>query len=209
MKKIIYISILSLFALGCKSTLKNNHKKYLAYINDTTNLLPYEYFEKLKESSGKFSMDSLRANTSNFYDIEICSKPNKKVFSLEEEKLFSMKITNYGTKVLYMPEWFRIDKNIKNAEMTIEIYRKEKDVYKSYVQKSMTTDIFIHGGVNIPKRVVFESNSGKHIPYENILIDTFKKVVDEGSYKAKVSIDLSNFGYFKRLETEFLFEVRN
>jgi esterase/lipase superfamily enzyme len=71
----------------------------------------------------------------------------------------------------------------------------------------MKTDIFIHGGVNIPKRVVFESSGGKHISYENIWIDTFKKIVDEGSYKAKIYIDLSNFGYFKILETEIFFEV--
>ena len=178
-------------------------------MNDTTNLLPDEYWEELSKSFGHISMDSIRANTSDFYDIEIVSNPNKKVFNLEETKQFSMKITNYGTKDLYMPEWFRIDKNITNAEMIIEIYRKEKDNYKTYVQKKMKTEKFNHGGVNIPKRVVFESSGGKHISYENIWIDTFKKIVDEGSYKAKSSIDLSNFGYFKILETEFFFEVYN
>ena len=208
-KNLFLIWVVSIFVLSCKSTHNNNHRKYLEYLNDDKELLSDDYFEKLKKTSNNFNMDSMRANTSNFYDIEICSKSNKKVFNLEEKKLFSMEITNYGTKELYLPEWFRIDKNIKNAEMTIEIYRKEKDIYKTYVQKRITTDIFIHGGVNIPKRVVFESNSGKHIPYENIWIDTFKKVVDEGSYKAKVYIDLSNFGYFKILETEFFFEVKN
>ncbi len=206
-KRIIFISIIGLLTFGCKSTSKKIHKKYLEHLQSMDDDLDYEYLEELRKKFNSFSMDSLRANTSDFYDIEICSKPNKKVFSSEEEKLFSMEITNYGTKELYMPEWFRTDKNIKNAEMTIEIYRKEKDNYKNYVQKKMKTDIFIHGGVNISKRVVFESSGGKHISYENIWIDTFKKIVDEGSYKAKIYIDLSNFGYFKILETEIFFEV--
>ena len=62
-------------------------------MNDTTNLLPDEYWEELSKSFGHISMDSIRANTSDFYDIEIVSNPNKKVFNLEETKQFSMKIT--------------------------------------------------------------------------------------------------------------------
>lgn len=207
-KKIIYILTICLLATGCKSTSKSSHKKYLEYINDTSDLLPDEYFEKLKESFGNFSMDSMRANTSDFYDIKICSKPNKKVFNLDEKKLFSMQITNYGTKELYLPEWFRNNKDYNNVEMSFVIYKKEKNKYVKYVQKRMKTDIFRQPAINHPKRAVFETNKGKHILYENIWFDIYQKIVDEGSCKAKIYIDLSNFWYFKTLETEFLFEVK-
>jgi hypothetical protein len=208
-KKTIYLFIIILFTFSCKTTQKNNHKKYLAYINDTNNLLPDDYLEKLKENVGNINTDSLRANTSDFYDIEIHSKPNKKVFNLEEKKQFSMKITNYGTKDLYLPEWFRNNKDYNNVEMTFEIYKKEKEKFVKYVQKRVKTDIFRHPSINPPKRAVFETKQGKHIHYENIWFDIYQKVVDEGSYKAKIYIDLSNFGYFKILKTEFLFEVKD
>ncbi len=119
-----------------------------------------------------------------------------------------MQITNYGTKELYLPEWFRDNKDYSNVEMTFEIYRKEKDKYVKYVQKRIKTDIFRQPAVNPPKRVVFETNKGKHISYENIWFDIYQKIVDEGSYKAKIYIDLSNFGYFKKLETEIFFKVK-
>lgn len=207
-KKIIIILIIGLFAIGCKSTLKSNHEKYLAYLHDNNNMIPDDYLLKLNKSSSKVNMDSIRAITSDFYDIEICSKPNKKVFNLEEKKLFSMEITNYGTKELYLPEWFRNNKDYNNVEMTFEIYKKEKDKYVKYIQKRMKTDIFRHPAINHPKRVVFETNKGKHIVYENIWFDIYQKIVDEGSYKTKIYIDLSNFGYFKKLETEIFFEVK-
>ncbi len=208
-KKLFLIIIILTFVLGCKSTSKNSHKKYLAYINDTNNLLSDDYFEKLKENVGSINVDSLRASTSDFYDIEIRSKPNKKVFNLEEKKLFSMQITNYGTKELFLPEWFRNNKDFNNVEMTFEIYKKEKQKFVKYIQKRMKTDIFQQPVINPPKRVVFETNNGKHIAYENIWFDIYQKIVDEGTYKAKIYIDLSNFGYFKILETELYFEVKD
>ena len=208
MKKIIFISIIGLFTFGCKSTSKNIHKKYLEHLQSMDDTVDYEYLEELRKKSNSFSMDSIRANTSDFYDIEICSKPNKKVFNLEDKKQFSMKITNYGTKELFLPEWFRSNKDFNDVEITFEIYRKEKDKYVKYVQKRMKTDIFIHPAINPPKRVVFETSKSKHITYENIWFDIYQKIVDEGSYKAKIYIDLSNFGYFKKLETEIFFEVK-
>lgn len=207
-KKIIIILIIGLFAIGCKSTLKSNNEKYLAYLHDNNNMIPDDYLLKLNKSSNRVNMDSIRSNTSDFYDIKICSKPIKKVFNLEEKKLFSMQITNYGTKELYLPEWFRDNKDYNNVEMTFEIYRKEKDKYVKYVQKRIKTDIFRQPAINPPKRVVFETSKGKHIAYENIWFDIYQKIVDEGSYKAKIYIDLSNFGYFKVLETEIFFEVK-
>lgn len=208
-KQVLYISIMTIFLVGCKSTKKSNDKKYLAYLHDTTDLLPDDYLEKLKEFSGRINMDSIRADTSDFYDIEICSKPNKKVFNLEEQKLFSMQVTNYGTKELYLPEWFRNNKDFNDVEMTFEIYKKEKQKFVKYVQKRMKTDIFRHPSVNTPKRAVFETNKGKPILYENLWFDIYQKIVDEGSYKAKIYIDLSSFGYFKKLETELYFDVIN
>ena len=67
------------------------------------------------------------------------AKPNKKVFNLEDKKLFSMQITNYGTKELFLPEWFRNNKDYNNVEMSFEIYKKEKNKYVKYVQKRMKT----------------------------------------------------------------------
>ena len=93
------------------------------------------------------------------------------------------------------------------VEMNIEIYRKEKLKFVPYVQKRMKTEIFQHPTINPQKRIVYESNRGKHIHYKNIWIDINKKIVDKGTYKAKIYIDLSNFGYFKILETEMFFEV--
>ena len=174
MKKFIYISIIGLFLIGCKSIEKSNNENYLAYLNDSNNLLPNDYLEKLKKSSDIISMDSIRANTSDFYDIEIYSKPNKKTFTLEEQKEISIEIINYGNKILYLPEWFRTDKvhmNNSIVEMNIEIYRKEKLKFVPYVQKRMKTEIFQHPTINPQKRIVYESNRGKHIHYNNIWID--------------------------------------
>ncbi len=205
----LIIFIILLLVLGCKSTSKSSHKKYLAYINDTNNLLPDDYIEKLKENVGNINIDSIRANTSDFYDIEIRSKANKPIFNLEEKKLFSMQITNYGTKELYLPEWFRVNRDFDDAEMKIEIYKKEKQKFEKYIQKRMTTHTHSQPGVNLPKRDVFETKKGKHISYENIWIDMHKIIVDEGLFKALIYIKLDNFGYFKTIETEILFEVKN
>ena len=203
---IIYISII-FTVFGCKTPKYNGQNEYLnRNIFVPLDKEQEEYFEKLKKNR---NTDSIRAITSDFYDIEICSKPNKKIFNLEEKKLFSMEITNYGTKELYLPEWFRNNKDYNNVEMTFEIYKKEKDKYVKYIQKRMKTDIFRHPAINHPKRVLFETNKGKHIVYENIWFDIYQKIVDEGSYKTKIYIDLSNFGYFKILETESFFEVKN
>jgi hypothetical protein len=204
--------IILYFLISCKSAIKNNDKKYLAYLNDTTDLLPDDYLEKLRKSSYHVNMDSIRANTSDFYDIEIVSKPNKKIFNLEEQKFFSFKITNYGNKELFLPEWFRIDNgyiNNNNIEMTIEIYKKRKVRYEKYVQKRITTQTFVHPSINLPKRAILITNNGKKISYSDISVDLYKKIVDEGSYKAKIYIDLSNFGYFKIIETEIFFDVKD
>jgi hypothetical protein len=213
MQKLIKQALLYLLIIfivfGCKTLKKNNKNEYL----NRTIFIPLdkeqeEYFENRKMNR---NMDSIRANTSDFYDIEICSKPNKKVFSLEEQKKVSIEIINYGNKVLYLPEWFRSNKGHMNnniVEMNIEIYRKEKQKFVPYVQRRMKTDIFRHPAINPPKRIIYETNRGKHIYYNNIWIDINKKIVDEGSYKVKVYIDLSNFGYFKILESEMFFEVK-
>jgi hypothetical protein len=208
LNKFILIIIVIIVIIGCKSTSKSNHKKYLNYLHNNEEMLPDDYIEKLKKFSSNVNWDSIRAITSDFYDIEIRSKANKPIFNLEEKKLFSMQITNYGTKELHLPEWFRVNQDFDDVEMKIEIYKKEKQKFEKYIQKRMTTYTHSQPGVNLPKRIVFETKKGKHIPYENIWIDMHKIIVDEGSYKAKVYIDLSNFGYFKTLETEFLFEVK-
>lgn len=203
--KISYIFVL-LFFLGCKTPKYNIQNDYLNRKIDVADKEDIEYIKKLVAKNNNW--DSIRSNTSDFYDIEICSKANKPIFNLEEKKLFSMQITNYGTKELYLPEWFRVNRNFNNVEMKIEIYKKEKQKFVKYIQKKMTTQTLSQPAVNLPKRVVFETKKGKHILYENIWIDMYKIIVDKGSYKAKVNIDLSNFGYFKTLETEFLFEVK-
>ncbi|VXC21661.1 hypothetical protein FLAVO9AF_70051 [Flavobacterium sp. 9AF] len=206
-KNLFLLIICSIFILGCKTNSKNNHKKNLEYLNNTDDYVSKEYIDKIKESSSNVNKDSIRINTSDFYDIKIISHPQKKVFDLEEKKNFSMQITNYGTKELYLPEWFRANGDFSNVEMTIEIYKMGKNHFEKYVQKSMTTQTFVHPAINEPKRVVLETNKGKHLKYENIQIDTYKKIVDEGLYKARVHIDISNFGYFNALETEFIFEI--
>jgi hypothetical protein len=197
--------LIVLAVFSCKTPKYNTQNEYLNRKLDATDKEDIEYIKNLIKGG---NWDSIRSNTSDFYDIEICSKANKPIFNLEEKKLFSMQITNYGTKELYLPEWFRVIRDFDDAEMKIEIYKKEKQKFEKYIQKRMTTYTHSQPGVNLPKRVVFETNKGKHIPYENIWIDMNKIIVDEGSYKAKVYIDLSNFGYFKTLETEFLFEVK-
>lgn len=203
-----YYLFIFITLLSCKTNKYNSDNEYL----NRSIFVPLdkdqeEHFEELRKKFNSFSMDSIRAKTSDFYDIEICSKPNKKVFNLEDKKQFSMKITNYGTKELNLPEWFRNNRDFNDVEMTFEIYRKEKQKFVKYVQKRIKTDIFRHPAINPPKRVVYETKQGKHIYYENIWFDIYQKIVDEGSYKAKIYIDLSNFGYFKILETEIFFEV--
>ncbi|MGV9002661.1 hypothetical protein [Flavobacterium sp.] len=208
-KNLCLLIVISILFYGCKSTSKYNHKKYLEYLNDTKDYLPHNDIDELKESARHVNIDTIRTNTSNFYDIEICSNPNKKIFNLEEEKQFSMLITNYGTKELYLPQWFKNNTDINDVEITFKIYKKEKQKFVKYIQKRIKTDISRHPAINPRKRVVYETNQGKHISYENIWFDIYPKIVDEGTYKVKIYIDLSNFGYFKILETEISFEVRD
>lgn len=207
--KIFFLMIFLILIIGCKSTLKNNHNKYLTHLNDSSNILPNDYLEKLKVSSDSLHLDSIRESTSDFYDVEIISKSNKKIFHLEEQKLFSMQIINYGTKDLFLPERFRDNKDLKNVELTIEIFKKEKEKFVKYVQKKLKTDIFRYPKINNQKRIIVSTSKGQKIIYENILIDVNEKIVDKGLFKAKIYIDISNFGYFEKLETEIQFEVRD
>ncbi len=79
---LFYTFALTLLIVGCKSTSKIDFKKYLEHLRNVDDSIDYEYIEELKKSSSRVNMDSIRANTSDFYDIEIVSKPNKKVFNL-------------------------------------------------------------------------------------------------------------------------------
>ena len=81
LNKFILIIIVFIVIIGCKSTSKNNHKKQLNHLHENEDMLSDDYLEKLKEFSSNANLDSIRANTSDFYDIEICSKPIKKLFN--------------------------------------------------------------------------------------------------------------------------------
>ena len=205
--KCFYYLFVLMFLLSCKTNKYNSDNEYL----NRSLFVPLdkeqkEHFEELRNNSNGISFDSIRTETSDFFDIEISSKTTKRIFQLEEQKLFSMQIANYGTKDLFLPEKFRDNKELNNVELTIEIFKKEKEKFVEYVQK-IKTDIFRYPKLNNQKRDILSTSKGKKIIYENILIDVNKKIVDKGFYKAKIYIDLSNFGYFKKLETEVFFEV--
>ncbi|WP_452602352.1 hypothetical protein [Pontimicrobium sp. MEBiC06410] len=206
-KYFFQLVLIALLLIGCKTSKQSNEKKLLTYTLSKDDYLPDDYLKKLKSSS-KIDTNSVLSSTTDFYRIKIISKPNKKKYSLAEPKLISLKITNYGSKELYLPEWFKTHNLDNNPEMIIEIYKKKGKKFKKYVQKRIKTETFFQPKIN-QNRVVLNSKKGKHISYDNIRIDTFHKIVDEGVYNVKIYIDLSNFGYFKTLKTEMFFEVIN
>jgi hypothetical protein len=175
------------------------------YLLNTDDYIGDTYIDSLRSSSN-ITIDSVLAYTTDFYKIRIKSKSIKKVFILDEPKLMSLEIRNYGKKELYLPEYFKQHDLNNNREMFIEIYKKKGKKFKKYVQKAMTTHTFFHPALN-QNREIYETKKGKLISYEKMEIDFYKKIVDPGDYKVKIYFDLSNFGYFKILETDLFFSV--
>ncbi len=103
-----YIVMVALFIIGCKTPKPYVKNEFLDILSDSDyEHKTGEYYKKLLKDK---NIDSLLAMTTDFYNIKMVAKPNKKIFKLDKKKTFSLKIVNYGTKELYLPEWFRRDK---------------------------------------------------------------------------------------------------
>lgn len=142
----------------------------------------------------------------DFYKVSAIAFTKKPEYKLSEEKRFDLKLTNYGVKDLFVPKYF--DKSgYKDGEFYIELFKKTDNDYVPYKQISKLIETNVH--TNTMNRKVLSTKNGTCINYENIELDTFLKIVDEGEYLAKIYIDLSNFGYFKIIKSSALFKVVN
>ena len=170
--------------------------------------LPYETEHDIESDIYNYRIknDSIKITT-DFYKVVVLSDPKKKVFLLDEDKVFDLRVINFGMKELYLPEWFDIGGDEK-YELCIKLFKKGKKAFEPYEQKRVVTTTSIHRSSTMDRKVL-HSEKGKSINYSNLPIDRSLKVVDTGKYLAKIYIDLSNFGYFKILETDFFFEVVN
>lgn len=132
--------------------------------------------------------------TTEFYQILAFATPRSRIYKLKDRKSFDLKISNIGTKDLFVPKWF--DKSSgKASELYIELYKQESKI----VQKNIHTRTM--------NRSILSSKNGEWLCFENLELDAFLTIVDKGKYLAKIYIDLSNFGYFKIIESSAFFEV--
>ncbi|MEM9680132.1 MAG: hypothetical protein AAF901_07385 [Bacteroidota bacterium] len=193
--KELILVLIFIVSLSCKPQ-KESLRKSLQYETEH-DMEPDLYQPKLRDEPIKITTD--------FYKIVLLSFPKNEVFTLNEDKTFDLRIINYGTKELYLPEWFEIGRS-NNAEMYIELYKKGRKTFKPYQQKKIATSTSVYYSSTIDREVL-QSKNGKGICYKKLPIDQGLKIVDTGEYLAKVYVDLSNFGYFKIQQTDFFFKV--
>lgn len=134
---------------------------------------------------------SLQSTTTDFYNI-ITLLDTKKKYTIKEKKIFDIRIINYGQKEIFIPEW--LTKN----ELKIELYKKKGKTFKPYEQENSILIKHI-SSYSTKDRVINSSVNGELICFKNIELDRYLPLVDDGIYYAKITIDLSNFGYFKPL----------
>jgi hypothetical protein len=159
----------------------------------------------LKNNNEVIDVEKNELGFTEFYKILVIPKLKKESFSIKEKKFFDLKIINNGTKNLYIPKWFDLSSG-RNSELYIELYKKNENSYEIY--KQFNSLVITNNQSNTYEREILLTKNGTTVCINNIELDSFLKIVDEGSYKAKIYIDLSNFGYFKVLETEAFFEVK-
>ncbi len=136
------------------------------------------------------------------YDIVVVSNPQKRKFNLNERKNMDMTIVNYGVRDFLVPEWFDVSYG-KGSELYIEIFKianNQFEEYESTIYKN------IHS-VNPEERKINTIKNGGTLSFKNLEMDKFKQIQHLGKYYAKIHIDLSDYGYFKKLESDVFFEV--
>ncbi len=153
--------------------------------------------------NNKIDKDS-KYGYAEFYKISTFATTHKEIYKLNEQKFFDLTITNYGIKDLFAPRWFDFSAS-NQGEIIIELYKKEDNNYKLYKQLSKTVETNLMA--NTSGREVLSSKKGEVLCFKNLKLDKTLKIVDKGFFKAKILIDLSNFGYFKLLSTDVFFEV--
>lgn len=157
-------------------------------------------------SSTKDKVEKNKLGFTEFYKVLFITETKQKIYTLADKKLIDIKIINNGTKDLFVPKWPDMSSG-KNSELYIEIYKKNQNgKYEVYEQKSKI--VTTNRQVSTYGREVLSVKNGASICFSNIELDSYLKIVDKGEFLAKLSIDLSNFGYFKILETTLSFEVR-
>jgi hypothetical protein len=175
MKKIQIIIIL-ITVLSCSSTKKAERLPIDGEIDDSY----------IKEINKNYSLQSI---TTDFYNI-VTLIDTKSLYVLDEFKKFDIRIINYGQKEFFLPEW------LSKSEFKIDLYKKIGKDFKSYKQKSMILTKQISSS-STKDRIINSSKNGELICFKDLELDRYLPIVDEGIYYAKITIDLSNFGYFK------------
>lgn len=141
-----------------------------------------------------------------FYKVLVIPELSKETFDMDDQKTVHLKIINNGVKELYIPKWFDLSSG-KKSELYIELYKKKNTTYERYTQESKWVTTNIQSNTN--GREILVSKNGNPICITNIALDSFLTIVDSGEFLAKIYIDLSDFGYFKILETEVFFKVKD
>lgn len=141
----------------------------------------------------EFSLKEKETFTTDFYDIFVLPKADKSTFNIQENITLSIGISNNGVKDFFIPEY--LSYGGVNNELYIEVYKMNElnnfVKYKSPVPRGST--------IGRSKRKIFPIKNGQGYVFENITLDFINKISEPGIYKAKIFIDFSNLGYFKKL----------
>ena len=144
--------------------------------------------------------------TTSFFDIATDVKISKEVFKMQERKTFDITLFNRGTKYLFLPKPLSQSKEIK-----IKIFRKNdnNNKYIPYEQKRVLTTVNRQIDYEyLRNRKIDSIKSGKCSSSKNLQLDYNLMIVDTGDYYAEIEIDISDYGYFKKIKASSdFFEV--
>lgn len=195
MKKIIGI-LFTLFVISCGYSQEQDSlsfskgKLIFERMNDEIDSLT------LKKRSEEFKKSIGKPHTTTFYEIFLNVKL-KETYKLSERKKLNLGISNWGCKDFYVPEWLSREFREKD-ELFIELFKKDSKgefvVYRSSIHTSIQEN-------KTNRKIVSLKNRQSHC-FNDIKLDLLNKITEKGTYLVKVHIDLSNFGYFKKLIVE-------
>jgi len=159
----------------------------------------------LKKMSEEFKKSIGKPYTTTFYEIFLDVKV-KKTYNLHERKTFSIGISNWGCKDLFVPSYLIYGyKGNLSTELYVEFYKENLNgVYEPYKVNSKDS----HYQYRSENRNILALKNQYGHTYNDLTLDLLKTLNEEGKYYAKIYIDLSNFGYFKIVTSTTLpFEV--
>jgi len=151
---------------------------------------------RLKKTKVNDKTDSLKTTT--FYQTLLSLKTKRK-YKLSEMKTFDLEISNFGCRDLFVPEFLIYGfKDDSSTELYVEIFKKDiNGDYNRYINDKSN----IHYQYYSYNREIIALKNNLGQEYNKLEVDFLNNIIEPGVYSAKIYVDLSNFGYFKKLVT--------